>query len=65
MVPGVALEPDDQPSRRRLVCAECGRRADADAEGWRAFLTSDEPEEVATFCLDCAEREFGRAFRRC
>jgi hypothetical protein len=41
------------------VCAECGKQADPDAEGWRAYLTSDEPEEVATFCPDGAEREFG------
>jgi hypothetical protein len=41
-----------------LVCAECGRRADDVAAGWRAFLTSDEPEGVATFCPECAEREF-------
>jgi hypothetical protein len=53
-------EPVDEPGRQ-LVCAECGAQADEDAEGWRAYLTSDEPEEVATFCPKCAEREFGGA----
>ena len=40
--------------RRQLLCVECGKQADE----WRAYLTSDEPEEVATFCPECAEREF-------
>jgi hypothetical protein len=43
----------------RLVCAECGAASDAGAEGWRAFLTCDEPAEAAVFCPDCAELEFG------
>jgi len=49
----------DRPRRssRRLVCSECGKHADEKAEGWRAFLTSD--EEAATVCPDRAEREFG------
>jgi hypothetical protein len=46
-------------SPERLICVECGRRADANAEGWRAFLTSD--DEAANFCPDCAEREFGES----
>jgi ribosomal protein L44E len=51
-------EPLKKPGQQ-LLCAECGKQADANAEGWRAYLTSDEPEEVATFCPDCAKREFG------
>jgi hypothetical protein len=27
----------------------------ADSERWRAFLTDDEPSELAFFCPDCAE----------
>jgi hypothetical protein len=50
-------------------CEECGRKSQADAADWRAYLT-DDPEkdeddgdvglvEVAVYCPDCAEREFG------
>jgi hypothetical protein len=49
----------ERPSTDRLVCAECGRQADVQAEGWRAYLTDDEPKEIRTFCPDCAEHEFG------
>ena len=34
----------------------------ADEERWRAYLgsdTLDEPAELAFYCPDCAEREFG------
>jgi hypothetical protein len=31
----------------------------ADDERWRAYLTDDEPAEVAFYCPDCAERELG------
>ena len=34
----------------------------ADEERWRAYLGSDdfdEPPEIAVYCPDCAEREFG------
>jgi hypothetical protein len=30
----------------------------ADEERWSAYLT-DEPPELAFYCPDCAEREFG------
>jgi hypothetical protein len=43
-----------------LQCAECDAlwRA-ADDERWRAFLTDDEPAEVAFYCPTCAELAFG------
>jgi hypothetical protein len=31
----------------------------ADSEHWEAYLTDDEAPEVAFYCPDCAEREFG------
>jgi hypothetical protein len=31
----------------------------ADEERWRAYLTDDEPRELAFFCPEYAEREFG------
>jgi hypothetical protein len=31
----------------------------ADEERWGPYLTDDEPPELAFFCLECAEREFG------
>jgi hypothetical protein len=40
-------------------CAECNRLwLRADDERWRAYLTDDEPQELAFYCPDCAEREF-------
>ena len=47
-----------------LRCEECGREArkDEESKGWRAFLAGDpqdDPPEVAVFCPECAEREFG------
>jgi hypothetical protein len=30
----------------------------ADEERWRAYLTDDEPPDVAFYCPECAEREF-------
>jgi hypothetical protein len=41
----------------RLQCVECGRVSREDERGWRAYLTDDEPPEVAVFCGLCAERE--------
>jgi hypothetical protein len=39
-------------------CAECGERwLAADATRWRAYLTID--DELAFYCPECAEREFG------
>jgi hypothetical protein len=31
----------------------------ADDERWSAYHTDDEPPELAFYCSDCAEREFG------
>lgn len=42
----------------KLVCVECGVRDDGE-RGWRAYLTVD--DEVATYCPDCARKEFGDA----
>jgi hypothetical protein len=40
-------------------CAECGKVwLPADSERRKAFLTCDEPPELAFFCPDCAGREF-------
>jgi hypothetical protein len=43
-----------------LVCAECGTKSKGNARDWRALLTDGEfePEEVATYCPDCARYEF-------
>lgn len=49
-MPSGSSDPGERPRLGTLVCAECGKQADEAAEGWRAFLTSNEPEEVATFC---------------
>jgi hypothetical protein len=41
-------------------CAECGACwLPADDERWHAYLTDDEPAEVAFYWPGCAEREFG------
>jgi hypothetical protein len=41
-------------------CAECDAHwLPADKDRWFAYLTDDEPAELAFFCPDCAEREFG------
>ena len=40
-------------------CAECEARwLPADEERWSAYLTDDEPPELAFYCCSCAEREF-------
>lgn len=40
-------------------CAECEALwLPADLERWLAYLTDDEPPELAFYCSDCAEREF-------
>ena len=48
----------------RLACQECCRDSDDEARGWRTYV-ADDPDEVdaepvvASYCPDCAEREFG------
>jgi hypothetical protein len=40
-------------------CAECGTVwLPSDEDRWEAYLTDDEPPELAFFCPACAEREF-------
>jgi hypothetical protein len=45
-----------------LVCVECGRVADDEAAGWRAYRDDvpdeDDPPSIAIFCPMCAGREF-------
>ena len=44
-----------------LTCEECGRQADVVAHAWRTYLTyeDDDSTETATYCPECARREFG------
>jgi hypothetical protein len=48
-----------------LRCEECGKVAEPDTKGWRAFLgvglEDDHASDrfVCVFCPECAEREFG------
>jgi hypothetical protein len=42
----------------RLQCVECGRVSRGGERGWTARLTVD--DEVAVYCPECDEREFGR-----
>jgi hypothetical protein len=40
-------------------CAECDARwLPADEDRWSAYLTDDEPPELAFYCPACGEREF-------
>jgi hypothetical protein len=41
----------------RLQCVEYGRVSRENERGWTARLTVD--EEVAIYCPECDEREFG------
>jgi hypothetical protein len=45
-----------------LVCAECGRVAEDEASGWRAYREDlpgeGDPPAVAVFCPVCVAREF-------
>jgi hypothetical protein len=42
------------------ACVECGALwLPADQERWQAWLTDDEPPELAFYCPSCAESEFG------
>jgi hypothetical protein len=44
-------------------CVECGRVwRPSDREHWEAYLahlSDEEPPELASYCPECAEREFG------
>jgi ribosomal protein L44E len=47
----------------RLRCQECARPSDDAARGWRMYLgpdpdEPDAPPMLATYCRECAEREF-------
>jgi len=52
-----------------LTCEECEKVADEVARGWR-IRRADDPEDpdaeplMATYCPDCAVREFGFAPRQ-
>jgi hypothetical protein len=52
-----STEADQEHRGTRLACVECWRLPCGDATGWRAYLTGD--DQVAIYCPDCAEREFG------
>jgi hypothetical protein len=39
------------------MCADCGKTADEGAVGWKAYRV--DPDEVETYCPDCAEGEVG------
>jgi len=39
-------------------CMECNRRWDDPSERWRVYFPCDEPPEPATYCPECARREF-------
>lgn len=48
----------------RLSCIECRAESDDRARGWRMYLDEDRDEPgsellIATYCPDCAVREFG------
>jgi hypothetical protein len=44
-------------------CVECEIPwLPADEERWSAYLTDDEPPEIAFFCPECSEREFGQSY---
>ena len=44
-----------------LICEECGRQADVVAHAWRTVLTNEDDgsTQTATYCPECARREFG------
>ena len=50
---------DAHPVELILECAQCEIPwLPADEERWRAYLTDDDPPELAFFCPACSEREF-------
>jgi hypothetical protein len=46
----------------RLECVECGRVSRENQRGWTARLTVD--DQVAVYCPECDEREFGETDER-
>ena len=48
----------------QLECQECRLLSDEEARGWRMYR-ADDPDDpfaaplIASYCPDCAEREFG------
>ena len=41
-------------------CVECGAVwLPADEARWEAYLTDDDPPELAFYCPECARQEFG------
>jgi len=49
-----------EPDETIRQCAECGTEwLPGENWGWKAHWTDDDPPEVAVFCPECAEREFG------
>jgi hypothetical protein len=42
---------------RDAQCVECARMWTDDVERWRTYMTED--GELALYCPDCAEAEFG------
>ena len=53
----MAISPGRPGVAQRLACVECEAIARGDVAGWRAYLTVE--GEVAVYCVECAEREFG------
>ena len=56
------MTPSSSTYSRLVRFVECGKTADPQAEGWRAYR-GDEPEDeeplVVVFCPECATGEFG------
>jgi hypothetical protein len=50
---------DRHPSEMTLRCLECKRSWDDPFERWLVLVTDDEVVEIATYCPECAQREFG------
>ena len=64
------MDGNDLPIVRpmHLRCVECDEVSAAEARGWRTYLAPDpdEPEGepmLATYCCECAVREFGPVAR--
>jgi hypothetical protein len=46
-----------------MECVECGAVTDERAQDWRGYRVdepdTDEPRELAFYCRECADREYG------